>query len=87
MKASDGVLQPSVFSGRQLSVAATAAVSLALCLFEVSTFGEVLTQQAVGVLVRAALPRTAGVAEEYLQPGVETELGVLGHLRTLVPGQ
>ena len=54
---------------------------------EVSTFGEVLAQQAVGVLVRAALPRTAGVAEEDVQPSVDTQLGVLRHLRALVPGQ
>ena len=39
----------------------------------------------VGVLVRAALPRTAGVAEEYVQPSVDTQLGVLRHLRALVP--
>ena len=31
LKASDGVFQPSVFRGRRLSVAATAATSLALC--------------------------------------------------------
>ena len=54
---------------------------------EVSTFGEVLAQQAGGVLVRAALPRTAGVAEEDVQPSVDTQLGVLRHLRALVPGQ
>ena len=54
---------------------------------EVSTFGEVLAQQTVGVLVRTTLPRAAGIAEENLQPSVDTQLGVLGHLRALVPGQ
>ena len=48
---------------------------------EVSPFGEVLgSRQSVGVLVRAALPRTAGVAEEDVQPSVDTQLSVLGHL-------
>ena len=46
--------------------------------------GKYEAQQAVGVLVRAALPWTAGGAEEYLQPSVDTQLSVLGHLRALV---
>ena len=86
MKTSEGVLQLRVFRGRRLSVAATAAMSRALCLL-VSTFGEVLAQQAVGVFVRSPLPRTTGVAEEYVQPAVDSQSGVLGHLGALVPGQ
>jgi hypothetical protein len=38
---------------------------------EVSALGEVLAQQSVRVLVRAALPRALRVAEEYLQPCVD----------------
>ena len=62
LKASD---EPRVFRGRRLSVAPRTVP------IEVSPFGEVLAQQAVGVLVRAALPRTAGVAEEDVQPSVD----------------
>ena len=86
LKTSEGVLQLRVFRGRRLSVAATAAMSRALCLL-VSPFGEVLAQQAVGVFVRSPLPRTTGVAEEYVQPAVDSQSGVLGHLGALVPGQ
>ena len=40
LKASDGVLQPRVFRGRRLSVAATAAMSLALCLLRSVPLGK-----------------------------------------------
>jgi hypothetical protein len=40
-------------------------------LAEVGTFREILPQQAVGVLVRAALPWTVGVAEVDDQAGVD----------------
>src|SRR6266568_4425454 len=51
------------------------------------TFGKVLAEQAVGVLVGAALPGAAGVAEVDGDPGVDSEAFVLCHLRALVPGQ
>ena len=60
--ASAGVFQSSVFRGRELRAAATAAISLALCMLEIGPFGEVLAQQSVSVLVGAALPG-AGIAE------------------------
>jgi len=47
---------------------------------EIRTFGEVLAEPAVGVLVGAALPGAARVAEVDLDAGVDGELGVLGHL-------
>jgi hypothetical protein len=56
-------------------------------LAEIGSLGEVLPEQAVGVLISAALPRTSRVAEIDCEPDVDAELGVLGHLRTLVPGQ
>jgi hypothetical protein len=37
--------------------------------------------------VRSALPRGFGVAEVDLDSGVDSELGVFGHLFALVPGQ
>jgi len=54
---------------------------------EVGALGEVLAQQPVGVLVAAALPWAARVAEVDLQAGVDAQRGVLGHLAALVPGQ
>ena len=54
---------------------------------EVCAFGEVLAQQAVGVLVGAALPGAVGVTEVDVEVGIDSQLGVLGHLRALVPGQ
>ncbi len=40
---------------------------------QVGAFGEVLAQQAVGVLVRAALPGRARVGEEDRDPGLDLE--------------
>ena len=54
---------------------------------EVGAFGEVLAEQAVGVLVCASLPRALRVTEIHLKPAVDRELCVLCHLRPLVPGE
>ena len=54
---------------------------------EVGAFREVLSEQAVGVLVGAALPWTLRVAEVDGQVGVCAELSVLCHFGALVPGQ
>ena len=54
---------------------------------QVGAFGEVLAQQAVGVLVGAALPGAVWVAEVDRQPGGFGDLGVQGHFAALVPGQ
>src|SRR5215207_278771 len=54
---------------------------------EVSALREVLAQQPVGVLVRAALPGAVRVAEVDLKTGVDPQAGVLAHLRPLIPGQ
>src|SRR5215211_8242067 len=54
---------------------------------EVSALGEVLAQQPVGVLVRAALPGAVRIAEVDLKTGVDPQAGVLAHLRPLIPGQ
>ena len=54
---------------------------------QVGAFGEVLAQQAVGVFVGAPLPWAVWVTEVDLEPGVDAELGVLGHLGALVPGE
>ena len=48
---------------------------------------EVLAQEAVGVLVRPALPRASGIAEVHLDAGLDAEPPVLCHLLSLVPGQ
>src|SRR4051794_23804846 len=54
---------------------------------EVGALWKVLAQQPVGVLVRAALPRPVGIAEGARHASLDPELGVLGHLRSLIPGQ
>ena len=47
---------------------------------QVGAFREVLTQQAIGIFVRATLPRTLRIAEVDLQPGVDVQPGMLGYL-------
>src|SRR5215204_6248128 len=54
---------------------------------EVSALWEVLAQQPVGVLVRAALPGAMRIAEVDLKTGVDPQAGVLAHLGPLIPGQ
>ncbi len=71
-----------------MSSAATASSCCWVMAWKSTTFaGEVLAQQAVGVLVRAALPGALGVAEEHLHAGVDGELGMAGHLQPLIPCQ
>src|SRR3954453_9201073 len=48
---------------------------------------EVLARQPVGVLVRATLPGAVRVAEVDRHASLDPELGVLGHFRSLIPGQ
>src|SRR6185436_20008835 len=50
---------------------------------EVGALWKVLTQQPVGVLVRAALPGAVGIAEGDRHARLDPELGVLGHFRSL----
>src|SRR5215204_2210865 len=54
---------------------------------EVGALWKVLPQQPVGVLVRAALPGAVRIAEVDCHASLDPELGVLGHLRSLIPGQ
>src|SRR3954447_7700776 len=54
---------------------------------EVSALREVLAQQPIGVLIRAALPGAVGIAEVDLKTGVDPQASVLAHLRPLIPGQ
>ena len=54
---------------------------------EIGVPGEVLAEQAVAVLVAAALPGAVRIAEEDADVGVDGELHVLGHLLALVPGE
>ena len=48
---------------------------------------EVLAQQAIGIFVRAALPRTLWIAEINLHFRVHRETFVLGHFQSAIPGQ
>ena len=54
---------------------------------QVSTFREVLAQEAVGVLVGTPLPWAVRVAEINGQSGVDAEFRMLSHLGALVPCQ
>src|SRR4051812_21263519 len=54
---------------------------------EVGALWKVLPQQPVGVLVRATLPRAVRIAEVDRHASLDPELGVLGHFRSLIPGQ
>ena len=52
-----------------------------------STFGKVLAEEAVRVLVGAALPGVARVAEVDGDAGLDCEALVLRHLSALIPSQ
>ena len=54
---------------------------------EVHSLREVLSEQAVRVLVGAALPRTLWIAEVDLDIRVQTEAFVISHLLSPIPGQ
>ncbi len=54
---------------------------------QVSALGEILAQQPIGVLVHAAMPRAVRIAEGDVQARVDLQPCVLGHLRSLIPGQ
>src|SRR3954467_3108012 len=87
-RASAGVLQPRVFRGLLLRAIATAARASALCTLRSVPFGKYWrSSPPIGVLVRAALPGTVGIAEVDAKPGVDPQVGMLGHLRPLIPGQ
>jgi hypothetical protein len=86
-RASAGVRQPSVFRGRALRAWATAARIVDAMRCEIRALREVLAQQPVGVLVRSALPWAVRIAEVDAEPGVDAQLVVLCHLRSLAPGQ
>jgi hypothetical protein len=51
---------------------------------EVGACGEVLAEKSIGVVVAAALPGCVRVAEEDRDGGFEGEVGVVGHVSTLV---
>jgi hypothetical protein len=53
---------------------------------QVGSFGEILTQESVGVFVATALPGCVWVTEVDIDSGLDGEARVLGHLFSLVPG-
>src|SRR5688572_16920986 len=54
---------------------------------QVDALREVLPQQAVGVLVRPALPRALRVAEVHLDVGRQRKPAMVGQLLAAVPGE
>lgn len=53
---------------------------------QIGSFREVLTQQSIGVLVGAALPRALRIAEEDLDAHIDLQSCMLSHLG-LIPGE
>jgi len=54
---------------------------------EIHPFGEVLSQQSIGVLVGTPLPGMLRIAEVHLHIGGQREALVIGHLFASIPGQ
>src|SRR5215475_1777884 len=54
---------------------------------EICSAWEILSQQTIGVLVAAALPRAAWIAEINLHVGGNREALVVGHLLAAIPSQ
>jgi hypothetical protein len=86
-RASAAVLQPSIFRGRPLRAAATAARSSGSWTLRSVPLGKYWRSRRLVFSVRAALPGAVRIAEIDLQTGVDPQLRVLCHFRTLVPGQ
>ena len=54
---------------------------------QVGAFGEVLSEQTIGVLVGTPLPRTARVTEVNIDVRRQSELAVIREFFTTVPGE
>lgn len=54
---------------------------------EIDALGQVLAEQAVGILVGSALPRALGIAEVDLGIGGKGEASMIGEFLAPVPGQ
>ena len=54
---------------------------------QVGALRKVLAQQAIGVLVRGALPRTAGCGKEDPYPGLARQPGMVGQFLAAVPSE
>ena len=54
---------------------------------EISALWKVLAQQAIRILVSAALPWAMRVAEVDLQPRINSQVHMLRHFCPLIPGQ
>ena len=74
--ASAGVFQPRVLRGLAVERVRDGLEVLGGPAGQVGALGEVLAQQAVGVLVRAALPRAVRVGEVDRGAGLDVERGV-----------
>src|SRR5690349_16021291 len=54
---------------------------------QVGSLRKVLSQQAIGVLIRTALPRTLRIAEVNIDVGRQRKSPMIGKLLAAVPGQ
>ena len=51
---------------------------------EISAFGQILAQQAIGIFITAALPWAVRICKLNLHAGVGRDFGVTGHFTALV---
>ena len=84
---SAGRAQSRVLRGRSLISSATCCSCSGVTTLRSVPLAEVVSQQAVHVLVAAALPRRVRVTEEHLGPGALGDLVVQRQLLALIPGQ
>jgi hypothetical protein len=85
--ASFGVWSARQSRGRSLSSAATYSSWSVVQVLRSVPYGKVLAQQAIGVLITAALPWRVRICEVDLQSGLLLDALVVKHLVALVPGQ
>src|ERR1700684_1211605 len=85
--ASAGVFQSSVFQGRELRAAATAAISLALCMLRSVPLGKYWRSSPLVFSLVAALPWAVRIAEIDSHARLDLEARLLGHLSSLIPSQ
>ena len=82
-----GLVEPEAFAGSVVELCRDAVEVEVGVEAEVGALGEVLAQEAVGVLVAGALPRGVRVTEEDRDIGVDLDLLSLAQLDALVPGE
>jgi hypothetical protein len=82
-----GCLPAKCFAGPRIHRVGDSIQLLSAMSAEVCAFREVLSQQAVRILVRTTLPRALRITEVDLKPGIDAQPDMLCHFCSLVPCQ